>query len=50
MAPPDAKTVKRSIEGINRAFGGWKGLVDVEALKDSIRERRRTPSRRRAVW
>ena len=42
---PDAETVKRSIEGIRAAAGGWRGLVDAEEFKAYIAERRRQPGR-----
>jgi hypothetical protein len=37
--------VARTLEGINRAAGSWKGLVDAEEFKSYIRERRRTKNR-----
>ncbi|MBI2907733.1 MAG: hypothetical protein HYX92_08775 [Chloroflexi bacterium] len=40
-----ADEVARSKEGILRAVGGWKNIVDAEAFRDYIRERRRTSSR-----
>lgn len=42
---PTPEEVARSIEGVERAAGSWVGLVDGEALKAYIRERRRTSSR-----
>jgi hypothetical protein len=42
---PTFEEVARSIEGIERATGAWVGLVDAEAFKGYIRERRRTSSR-----
>jgi len=43
--PPTPEEVERTLEGINRAAGSWKGLVDAEAFKAYIRERRRTKNR-----
>ena len=42
---PSPEEVARSIEGIERAAGSWVGLVDGEAFKAYVRERRRTSSR-----
>jgi hypothetical protein len=42
---PSPDVITRSIEGIDRATGGWVGLVDADELKAYIRERRRTSSR-----
>lgn len=44
-ATPTAEEVARSAEGIRRAAGRWKDLIDAEAFKTYIRERRRTSSR-----
>jgi hypothetical protein len=44
-AAPTAEEVARSTEGIRRAAGRWKDLMDAEAFKAYIRERRRTSSR-----
>jgi hypothetical protein len=42
--------VARSIEGIRKAAGAWQGLVDAEAFKAYIRERRRTKNRPSVRW
>ena len=42
---PEADEVARSREGILKAAGRWKNIVDAEALKAYIHERRRTSSR-----
>jgi hypothetical protein len=42
---PSPDEVALSIEGIERATGAWVGLVDAEAFKAYVRERRRTSSR-----
>lgn len=42
---PEAEEVARSKEGILKAAGRWKEIVDVEAFKAYIYERRRTSSR-----
>lgn len=47
---PSAEQVARSIEGIRKAAGGWQGLVDAEAFKAYIRERRRTKNRPSVRW
>lgn len=39
-----------SIRGIREAAGGWSGLVDAEAFKAYIRERRRTKNRSPVSW
>jgi hypothetical protein len=44
-ATPSADTVARSEEGIRQAAGRWKDLVDADAFKAYLRERRRTSSR-----
>ena len=43
--PPTPEEVARSKEGILKAAGRWKEIVDAEAFKGYIRERRRTSSR-----
>ena len=43
--PPTPEEVQRALEGINRAAGGWKGLMDAEEFKTYIRQRRRTKNR-----
>ena len=43
--PPTPEEVQRTLDGINRAAGAWKGLVDAEEFKAYIRERRRTKNR-----
>ncbi|HKG25335.1 MAG TPA: hypothetical protein VKB09_06780 [Thermomicrobiales bacterium] len=45
LRKPTPEEVARSIEGIERTAGAWVGLVDAEAFKGYIRERRRTSSR-----
>lgn len=40
-----AAEVARSKEGILKATGGWKAIVDADAFKTYIRERRRSSSR-----
>ncbi len=45
LRKPTPEEIANSIEGIDRATGGWVGLVGAEALKAYIRERRRTSSR-----
>ena len=40
-----ADEVARSKDGILKAAGGWKDIVDAEAFKAYIYERRRTSSR-----
>jgi hypothetical protein len=47
---PTPEQVEGSREGIRRSAGGWVGLVDGEAFKAYIRERRKTPSRRHNPW
>jgi hypothetical protein len=42
---PSAEQVARSIAGIRRAAGGWKGLVDADELTAYIYERRRIANR-----
>lgn len=42
---PSAEQVQRSIEGIRKAAGSWKGLVDADAFKEYIRKRRKTANR-----
>jgi hypothetical protein len=44
-ATPTAEEVVRSEEGIRKAAGRWKDIVDADAFKAYIRERRRTSSR-----
>jgi hypothetical protein len=39
-----------SIRGIREAAGSWAGLVDAEAFKAYIRERRRTKNRPSVRW
>jgi len=41
----DRERIRRSQEAIRAAAGSWKGLVDAEALKRYLRERRRTANR-----
>lgn len=48
--PPSPEQVARSIEGIRKAAGSWKGLVDAEEFKAYIRERRRTKNRPPVRW
>lgn len=48
--PPTPEEVARSRDGIRRAAGGWVGVVDAEALKAYIRERRRTVTRPPVRW
>lgn len=43
--PPSAEQVARSIAGIRKAAGGWRGLVDAEEFTAYIYERRRTANR-----
>jgi hypothetical protein len=43
--PRTSEEVARALEGINRAAGSWKGLIDAEEFKSYIRERRRTKNR-----
>jgi hypothetical protein len=47
---PTPEEIARSIEGIDKATGGWVGLVDAEALKTYVRERRRTSNRPPVAW
>jgi hypothetical protein len=47
---PTPEEIALSIEGINKATVGWVGLVDAEALKTHLRERRRTSSRPPGAW
>ena len=42
---PSAAQVKRSREGTLKAAGSWQGIVDAEAFKAYIYERRRMPGR-----
>jgi len=42
---PSAANVARSKAGILKAAGGWKEIVNAEAFKAYIRERRRTSNR-----
>jgi hypothetical protein len=42
---PTAEEIARSEEGIRRAAGGWKDIVDAESFKAYVAERRRTSSR-----
>lgn len=44
-ATPTVEEAARSAEGIRKAAGRWKDLIDAEAFKAYIRERRRTSSR-----
>jgi len=44
-ATPTADEAARSAEGIRKAAGRWKDLIDAEAFKAYIRERRRTSNR-----
>ncbi|MGH2562810.1 MAG: hypothetical protein ACRDJH_27430 [Thermomicrobiales bacterium] len=39
-----------SIRGIREAAGSWAGLIDAEAFKAYIRERRRTKNRPSIRW
>lgn len=48
--PPTPEEVERSITGIRAAAGGWIGLVDGEAFKEYIRERRLTKNRPSVRW
>lgn len=41
----DPDTVARSRAGIRQSTGAWRDLVDAEALKRHVKERRRTGSR-----
>jgi hypothetical protein len=43
--PLSEEEAARSLAGIRRAAGSWRGLVDAEEFKAYIRERRRTSSR-----
>jgi hypothetical protein len=45
MSTPTAEEVDHSAEGIRRAAGRWKDLIDAEAFKAYVRERRRTSNR-----
>ena len=45
LPSPTPEEVERSIEGIRKSAGAWRGLVDAEELKAYIRERRVTPGR-----
>jgi hypothetical protein len=47
---PTPEQVESSREGIRKAAGGWVGLVDAEAFKAYIRERRKIPGRRHNPW
>jgi hypothetical protein len=47
---PRPEQVARSIEGIEKAAGSWQGLIDAEAFKAYIRERRRTKNRPSVRW
>lgn len=42
---PSAEQLRRSIDGIRKATGGWKDLVDSDAFTAYIRQRRRTANR-----
>lgn len=42
---PTAEEVAASIAGIRQAAGTWKGLIDADAFKAYIRERRKTANR-----
>jgi hypothetical protein len=44
-AKPTAEDVAKSLEGIREAAGHWKDIVDAEALKAYIAERRHTCNR-----
>ena len=46
----EGDAVARSIEGIKMAAGGWKGLVDAEALKSYVAMRRRAKNRPSVRW
>ncbi len=43
--PPDADHATRTVAGIRKAAGGWRNLVDAEALTAELYERRRMASR-----
>lgn len=45
LPSPSPEEIERSIEGIRKSAGAWRGLVDAEELKAYIRERRMTPGR-----
>jgi hypothetical protein len=47
---PTPEQVERSREGIRNSAGGWVGIVDAEAFKGYIRERRKVPGRRHDPW
>lgn len=47
---PSAEQVARSIEGIREAAGAWAGIVDAEAFKAYVRQRRRTANRPPVRW
>ena len=47
---PTPEQVEGSREGIRKLAGGWVGLIDAEAFKAYIRERRKTPGRRHDPW
>ena len=42
---PTAEEVAASIEGITQAIGAWTGLIDAEAYKSYIYDRRKTKNR-----
>ena len=46
----ESDAVARSIEGIKRAAGGWKGLVDAETFKSYVAKRRRAKNRQSVRW
>ena len=43
--PPDRDEVARTIDGIRKAAGGWKHLVDAEQLTAELYQRRRMTRR-----
>lgn len=45
LSPPSIAEVAQSQAGIREAAGGWEGLVDAEAFKTYIAQRRRTRNR-----
>jgi len=42
--------LEKSLAGIRKAAGSWKGLIDAEEFKAYIRERRRTKNRPSVRW
>ncbi len=42
---PTPEQAERSRQGILKAAGSWKGLIDAEEFKTYIRERRKMPGR-----